>query len=200
MMNPLPESALALVAVMPSPKDLEIARLLGWYRIPLRMAPKLIDVDYLLFYQTGKFPTGHDSMIEMFAEVRGHELTTRSELVRNEPDHPRANEEYFKIILGPLQSFPEPIQTDQWKRITFFYTLGHLVNRARHVNDLVVRSDERDVLWKMIREKRVENYDKKEVQLEEIPEDAILELLARVITLNSGLNFGQNENPVESPG
>ncbi len=44
-----PPTALMLVAVMPSPRDLEIARVLGWYRIPLRFAPKIIQVDYLAF-------------------------------------------------------------------------------------------------------------------------------------------------------
>ena len=66
---------------------------------PVAMAPKMVDVDYLVFYQTGKFPKGHGSVIETFAEVRGHELTTRSELIRNEPDHPRAREEYYKLNL-----------------------------------------------------------------------------------------------------
>ena len=49
------ENALMLVGVLPNPKDLEIARLLGWYRIPLRMAPKIVDVDYVAFYQTSAF-------------------------------------------------------------------------------------------------------------------------------------------------
>jgi hypothetical protein len=42
---------LILVCVLPTPRDLEIARLLGWYRIPLRTAPKVVAVDYLAFYQ-----------------------------------------------------------------------------------------------------------------------------------------------------
>ena len=48
----LTSGALVLVAVMTDPRDLEIARLFGWYRIPLRTAPKVIAVDYLAFYQT----------------------------------------------------------------------------------------------------------------------------------------------------
>ncbi len=39
-------SDLVLVAVMPNQRDLEIARVLGWYRIPLKSAPKVISVDY----------------------------------------------------------------------------------------------------------------------------------------------------------
>ena len=51
----LTPASLVLVAVMTGPRDLEIARLFGWYRIPLRTAPKVIAVDYLAFYQTGAF-------------------------------------------------------------------------------------------------------------------------------------------------
>ena len=47
--------ALVLVAFIPTPRDLEIARVLGWYRIPLRSAPKVIAVDYLAFYQPASF-------------------------------------------------------------------------------------------------------------------------------------------------
>ena len=35
---------LILVCVLPAPRDLEIARLLGWYRIPFRTAPKVVAV------------------------------------------------------------------------------------------------------------------------------------------------------------
>jgi hypothetical protein len=98
-----PTSALILVAIMPSRRDLEIARLLGWYRVPLKSAPKVIDVDYLAFYQTSAFGEGHRWCIEAVAEVRGHELTTRQELFRDDPDHPRASEEYYKIQIGPVE-------------------------------------------------------------------------------------------------
>jgi len=187
--NILPESALVLVAVMPSPKDMEIARLLGWYRIPLRMAPKMIDVDYLLFYQTGKFPSGHASIIEAFAEVRGYELTTRAELIRNEPDHPHATEEYYKISLGPVNHFQKPITANKWKRITFFYTLGNLVNQARVINDLVIRSDERDVLWQTIRERSSTSYAEKANDIPQIPETEMLKLLNQVMLLNAELDL-----------
>ena len=138
---------------MPTQKDYEIARLLGWYRIPMRMAPKIVDVDYLAFYQTSAFGVEHRWQIEAFAEVRGHELTTRRELLRDEPDHPRANEEYYKIQIGPLQTRLTPIRAEKWKRITFFYTLGHLFNQAENINELVVKTDEREILWKNLRER-----------------------------------------------
>lgn len=184
----LPDTALVLVAVMPAPKDQEIARLFGWYRIPLRMAPKLINVDYLLFYQTTKFPAGHQSMIETYAEVKGHELTTRQDLLRNEPDHPRAKEEYYKIDIGPLMTLQSPINSGRWTRINFFYSLGRLVNQARIINDLIVRADDREILWKTIREKNAQEYAGREKSRSVIRDNEIGQLLDLIIELNSDGN------------
>lgn len=148
-----PSTALILVGLIPRPRDLEIARLLGWYRIPLRTAPKVINVDYLAFYQASAFGEEHRWRIETIAAVRGNELTTRAELLRDEPDHPRAREEYYKVQLGPLESLPRPILAGRWRRITFLYTTGELLRRARTLNDLVVRSEDREVLWRTLRER-----------------------------------------------
>jgi len=49
------DTDLILVCLLRSPRDLEIARLLGWYRIPLRSAPKVVAVDRLAFYQPASF-------------------------------------------------------------------------------------------------------------------------------------------------
>ncbi|GAB4581044.1 MAG: hypothetical protein Fur0022_37890 [Anaerolineales bacterium] len=145
-------NSLLLVAVLPNPRDLEIARLLGWYRIPLRRAPKVVAVDYLAFYQpTGTFGT-RGGQIEFLAPVKGHELTTRAELIRDEPNHPHAREEYYKLTLGPLLQLPKPIPAGDWKRITFFYTTGELLAQAQTINDLIVPGEERKILWQALRE------------------------------------------------
>jgi hypothetical protein len=52
---PVRDNDLILVCLVPSPRDLEIARLLGWYRIPLRRAPKVVAVDHLALYQPASF-------------------------------------------------------------------------------------------------------------------------------------------------
>lgn len=147
-------TALILVAVMNDPRDLEIARLLGWYRIPLRSAPKVIAVDYLAFYQTASFESQKWS-IQTIAPVQGHELTTRQELLRDEPDHPHAHHEYFKVQLGPLQKLPHPIRAEHWRRITFFYTTGEYLMQARDVKDLVVGEEQRATLWRALRERQL---------------------------------------------
>ena len=172
-------TALILVAYLPSPRDMEIARLLGWYRVPLRKAPKVIDVDYLAFYQAAPFGAEHRWKIETYAAVRGYEMARRAELLRDEVDHPRANEEYYKIQLGPLERLPAPIQAGRWKRITFLYTTGERLQTARTAHELVVRDDEeRGVLWRSLRERALHSGAYTPQELPELPLDpAILALL-----------------------
>ncbi len=173
----LTNTSLILVCLLPTPRDLEIARILGWYRIPLRSAPKVVAVDYLAFYQPGSFGA-QGGQIQYTAEVRGHELSTRAELLRDEPDHPHANEEYYKIQLGALERLRHPIRAEKWKRITFFYTTGEYLLRAASLNELVVDSDERQLLWQSLRE-RAEQGQVYQTELPEInlPPEVLMALL-----------------------
>jgi hypothetical protein len=173
----LQPTSLILVCLLPSPRDLEIARLLGWYRIPLRNAPKVVAVDYLAFYQPSAFGE-RAGQIEFISEVRGHELTTRGELLKDEADHPRAKEEYYKIQIGGLEKLKEIIVSDKWKRITFLYTTGEYLLKAKTLNDLVVDGDERQLLWHSLRE-RAENEQLYKVDLPEvdIPPEVLIALL-----------------------
>lgn len=168
---------LILVCLLPTPRDMEIARLLGWYRIPLKSAPKVVSVDYLAFYQPASFGK-RGGQVEYIAQVRGHELTTRGELLKDESDHPRAKEEYFKIQLGELEKLKEPIHTDKWKRLTFLYSTGEYLLNAKTLNDLVVEGEERNVLWKNLRE-RAENEQLYKTDLPEadIPPEVLMALL-----------------------
>jgi hypothetical protein len=170
----IPPQALILVAVIPEPRDLEIVRLLGWYRMRFRSAPKVVAVDYLAFYQLAAFGAQHRWRIEQVCEVRGVELVPRRELFRDQPDHPRANEEYFKIQTGPLIALPHPILAQSWRRVTFLYTTGELLASARTVNDLVVRTEERQVLWRSLRERALRSGTYQVDDLPEIPLDPLL--------------------------
>lgn len=173
----LAPSSLVLVCLLPSPRDLEIARLLGWYRIPLKSAPKVVSVDYLAFYQPASFGE-RAGQIEYVAEVKGHELTTRGDLLKDEADHPRAKEEYFKIQLGALEKLREPVKTDKWKRLTFLYSTGEYLLNAKTLNDLVVEGEERNLLWKSLRE-RAENEHLYKTDLPEadVPPEVLMALL-----------------------
>jgi hypothetical protein len=156
---------------------LEIARLLGWYRIPLRTAPKVVAVDQLAFYQPASFGD-HGGQIEFVAPVRGHELTTRAALLKDESDHPRASEEYYKLELGGLEKLPHPISAGAWKRLTFLYTTGEYLLSARTISDLAVHDEERSLLWRSLRE-RAENVQAYVTDLPEatVPPEVLIALL-----------------------
>ena len=188
----LSSTSLVLVCFLPSPRDLEIARLLGWYRIPFKSAPKVVAVDYLAFYQSGRFGD-EGARIQYVTEVKGHELTTRLELLRDEPDHPRAHEEYFKIQIGSLEKLTNPVKAEKWRRITFFYTTGEYLLRAKTVSDLVVQSEERQLLWKSLRERAVSGQDY-QADLPSIDVDPqVLLTLLGIEELQSGYHYSSEE-------
>lgn len=133
-----------LVCLINQPKDLETARWDHWYRIPLKHAPHEYMPDLLAFYLTADF--GDEKWaIHEYAEVRGHELVRRVDLFPDQPKHPRVNEAYYKLQLGPLQRLPRPIPSLKWRRITFIQTSGDRLLSALEINDLVERPGHRFV-------------------------------------------------------
>ncbi|TFH38188.1 MAG: hypothetical protein E4G99_00180 [Anaerolineales bacterium] len=137
-MSMLGPDDLVLVAVLRERRDLEIARVLGWYRIPLESAPKMIRVDWIAFYQTGAFGDERWS-VRYLAPVMGHELVSRAELLGDELDHPRAEEPYYKVSLGPLIQLAHPIPARRWRRFTFLYTTGDRLLSARDLRELTLK-------------------------------------------------------------
>jgi hypothetical protein len=162
----LSPDALILVAIIPTPEDLQVARILGWYRIPSRTAPRILNVDFLAFYQPASFQARR-WRIEFLAPVLGHELTTRAELLQDEVDHPRADEEYYKIQLGPINHLGHPIGAGDWKRFTFLYTTGEYFRGANILTDLTVAPAERRRLWKALRE-RGTNFSSYQTELDDL--------------------------------
>lgn len=189
-MSVLPSpTSLILVVLMNNLRDMEIARVLGWYRIPLRSAPKVVAVDYLAFYQTAAF--GEEKWrIQYVASVRGHELTSRVELLKDEPDHPHAQQLYYKIQVGPLIPLPAPVLAETWRRITFLYTTGEYLLKARTVNDLVVDTEERQVLWQALRERASQSQQYKSNELPELEIDPSI-LAALLGIQESGESYDQ---------
>ncbi|MGB7537747.1 MAG: hypothetical protein WBM17_04340 [Anaerolineales bacterium] len=143
---------LVLIAVLNNRRDFEVIRLLGWYRIPLRFAPKIVDVDAIAFYQTARFKEEKWS-IRFAARVQGVELVKRVDLFRDEEDHPRAQEEYYKLQLGPLETLPRTITARSWKRLTFVYTTGERLMNAAEISDLVISEPDRESLWRALRDR-----------------------------------------------
>lgn len=126
-----------LVAYIPIPSDFEILKEESWYRIPQKHAPKGLFSEYLAFYFGKHF--GEDKWtVRYYAKQLGRELLTRKELLPAEVNHPRAEEYYYKIQLGPLQELQRPIVSLQWRRIIFIHTTWDRFQDAIEINDLFV--------------------------------------------------------------
>ncbi|MCJ7435608.1 MAG: hypothetical protein MUO77_19165, partial [Anaerolineales bacterium] len=86
--------------------------------------------------------------------------------------------EYFKIQIGGLEKLSQPIVADKWKRLTFLYSTGEYLLNAKKLNDLVVEGEERQTLWRNLRE-RAENEQLYKTDLPEvdIPPEVLMTLL-----------------------
>lgn len=137
-----------LVAVVNNMDDLRRAASEGWYRIPQRKAPQRVGADYLAFYQTGAFKGAEEAQtVTYFAPTRRYRLLTRRELLPSEADHPRANDYYFRIDIGPLQRLEKPISAAKFLRVTFINsTLDRLLS-AQDVTELFYQDNPFDQLW-----------------------------------------------------
>ena len=140
-----------LVAVLNNERDFAIARDEGWYRIPAERAPEGIHAQYLALYQTKSF--GEDAFaIHYYARINGVELLKRRELFPAELDHPRADQAYYRLSIGPLVRLPHAIISRKWRRIIFLVTTGERFQKAWEVNDLVLGASDEDVVWRAIRD------------------------------------------------
>jgi hypothetical protein len=125
-----------LVGVMPEAHDFEIALDQHWYRIPVKHAPSGIHAEYVAFYFTSKFPEDLRWAIHFYARRTGHEMARRIDLFPDQPNHPRAQERYYRLQLGPLKQKQPPIPSLRWRRITFIQTTWERFVGAREINDL----------------------------------------------------------------
>lgn len=145
-----------LVVVVNHPADLTRAREQGWYRIPLDRAPRRVATEFLAFYQTGAFPIEERWRVQWYASVHGYRIVSRRELLPEEPTHPRAEERYYRVELGPLAPLPSPIPSRRLRRITFIPTTMARLYQAKEINDLWVRSSGQEGLWAALKEADLE--------------------------------------------
>ena len=131
-----------LVGIMNSRSDFAIAREERWYRIPKRHAPaSTTEAVVLAFYFTKAF--GEEKWaIHYYAPVEGHELVRRRDLMPHQPDHPHADDPYYKLQLGRMMKRDEPIPSLRWRRLTFIESTWDRFVAAEEVNDLYATGDD----------------------------------------------------------
>jgi hypothetical protein len=135
MLDDFSNDASVLVVIMNHPNELQRTRELGWYRIPLRSAPRMLAVDLLAFYQTAAF-AGQRWAVRFYAPVLNIQLSLRRDLLPDQADHPRANDRYYRFNLGPLAELPVPVPSRKLRRMTFIATSVGQLLRASDLTDL----------------------------------------------------------------
>ena len=129
-------------------RDFEIARK-GWYRIPVKHAPpSATEAVVLAFYFTKAFPEGERWHVVYYAPVLRYRIVRRRELLPEEADHPRADEQYYKVEIGPLERLPRPIPSRRLRRITFIPTTLDRLLSAQEINDLWLGDAVEERLWR----------------------------------------------------
>lgn len=144
-----------LIAYLPEPADFENIRNEGWYRIPEKHAPKGLHAEYYAFYFGANF--GDEKWaIHYYAPQKGFELLKRTDLFPDQQDHPRADENYYKVSLGSLEKLAQPITSLRYHRIIFLHTTWDRFQDAREVNDLLVQGGEyTDRLYATLKERGI---------------------------------------------
>ena len=132
---------------MPDPEDFRFAQEEGWYRVRPRGVKAFhlegFHFEYMAFYFPQSFGEGVQWSICYYAQLQGHELISRAELRPDQPNHPRADEMYYKLKLGPLKEKDPPIISERRRRITFIGTTWDRFVTARKIEQLTDDSDKR---------------------------------------------------------
>lgn len=164
------------IGVMPNPDDLVYAREQHWYRVPVKHAPQGIHAEYVAFYFTKKYPPDLRWGIYFYARRTGHEMVRRVDLLPDQPQHPHAQDRYYKLQLGPLKYKEPPIISMRWRRITFIQTTWDRFVEAREVNDLF-RTDDHlvDRLYHILRDQGLQ--PEREIQVKEGRERFTVDML-----------------------
>jgi hypothetical protein len=145
-----PETYRVLVVLVNNLRDWETVRTQGWYRIPLKRAPRQIGADLLAFYFTKVFGDMAWT-VRYVAPVLRFDLARRRDLIPGEPDHLRADEWYYQVVLGSLEPLPRPVHSRRLRRLTFLpTTLGRLLS-AEEINDLWMREPLEERLWRTLK-------------------------------------------------
>lgn len=140
-----------LVAILNNRLDYEIARDKRWYRIPIGSQRKWLartwPPKWIAFYQTKifgseKYSVRHFAPVLQIRQAFGYELIpTRGQYTE------KGQRRYHQLMLGELQSRPEPVYSARRRRITFIPTTFQKFMEADEINDLHDDSPLENAMW-----------------------------------------------------
>ncbi|MEW6408290.1 MAG: DUF559 domain-containing protein [Patescibacteria group bacterium] len=123
-----------LVGVLKNKRDLDILLTKNWYRIPKAYATRR-QFDYLAFYQPTLFGRG-GKRIRYYARALNYQTAKRKNLLPDEINHPRANDNYLKIRVGEIKKLSPPIRNIIPRRIFFGFTILNRLRKSKNILQL----------------------------------------------------------------
>lgn len=139
-----------LVAILPKPLDLTIARTRLWYRIPVDQVDKRLrdrwPPYWVAFYQPKIFGAEAYS-VNYFGRVVDIRDVARHDLFPDEPRDGRSERRYHQVFFDELRRREVPIRSPTWRRITFIPTTWQKFAAAGEINDLFDESPLEDLVW-----------------------------------------------------
>lgn len=145
-----------LVGIVPR-KDLwPIIQKERWYHIPVASAPRNIEkVRYVAFYFPDAFGKELQYKVTYYAPVKGIVVVKRIKLFPDEPEHPRAKQNYYQLNLGQIRRLPRPIPSRRWRRIVHIPSTYDKLMSAQEINDLYETSPLEDTLYRALKRKKI---------------------------------------------
>lgn len=140
------ENGEVLVALLKDKSDFAILKEQGWYRIPVKSAPKRWPPRWLAFYQPKAFEDDA-YRIRYCGEISGIDITLRKELFPDEIQSTNSDKRYYRISLKSLEERESPIISTRPRRLVFIPTTRFKFEFAEQINDLFDDSPLEDRLW-----------------------------------------------------
>jgi len=140
------DAASVLVVLVNNARDWETIQQEGWYRIPVKRAPRQVGAEYLAFFHTAAV----DELkwgVHYYAPVESVHVAPRRQLLPDEQDHPRANDPYYCVKLGELARLDSPLPSRRLRRVTFIHTTLARLREAEDVSELWIKEPLRERLW-----------------------------------------------------
>lgn len=145
---------IVLVAVLKSPRDLNMLLKKQQYRIPVLYAPKK-KADYIAFYQPSSFGKS-GSCIRRYAKAKGWKIVKRKSILPGEKDHPGANEDYYLVNVGRVQKLRMPVTNKTHMRVSFGFTTLATLLGARDVGKLFDVPPIEDIMFHALRRRGID--------------------------------------------
>lgn len=147
----------ALVGIVPRKNLWNVIQEQGWYHIPVESAPKNASfAEYIAFYFPKIFNEKERYKVNYYANVQKVDIIKRIQLFPEEPDHKRAQKDYYQFRLGQIRKLSHPIPSKRWRRIVHIPTSCQKLFSAQEINDLYDTSPLEETMYLEMKRRQID--------------------------------------------